>query len=343
MNYYKTKRKRKYRITTKRKQKQNLAWKRQIYAREQISPYGVTITRNDFPQQEQYIQYMISECDLKPSTAKIKISTLNQFIRFTQNQYNMETFDPAQITPIQIRTYLVYLKNERQNGPATRNNKLTDLTHYYNFLEFTDYLDEEQNPMHHIRRARLPRRLPIYLTQEEAKKILAVASTTPHADRSLAILRVFLQTGLRVSELTNLTIQDFDLTERTLLINGKGDKQRLVPLTSNTTLALQTYLKGRPHTDVAQQPLFLNDRGQPYNTPSLNQWFKQICAAAGVEKPGLTIRNLRHTCLTLLLQEGADLNSLRELAGHAKLSTTRIYIHVTQNQLRQAIKKHPLG
>lgn len=160
----------------------------------------------------------------------------------------------------------------------------------------------------------------------------------------MAILRVMIQAGLRVSELVRLRIADLDLGEKELKINGKGEKQRLVPLTKNTVTALKEHLVLRRLDSFANyQELFLNDKKCPFQIPQLNEWFKQLCAAAGVQKPGLTVRNLRHTCLTLLLHEGAELPALKKLAGHKSLRTTQRYLRVTQNQLREAIKKHPLG
>jgi site-specific recombinase XerD len=111
----------------------------------------------------------------------------------------------------------------------------------------------------------------------------------------------------------------------------------------NTTTALEAYLAVRlPASDVIKE-LFLNRDGKPLHQVGLNRWFHRLCEKAGVQKPGLSVRNLRHTCLTLLMQEGAELMALKKLAGHKRLSTTQSYLRVTQNQLRQAIKKHPLG
>lgn len=327
-------------LKVKRKKKRP-NWTRQLYAREQLSIYDIEAAREDFLRLEQYARYLLTERGCRPATIKSKISVVRQFVSFLQQQFeDMDPFRPDAVTPGHVRRYLAYLKNELNNIPSTRNGKLTDLKSYYYFLECFNYLDEDDNPLQLIRRARVPSRLPVCLTLEEAEKILAAAASGPNPEQDVAILRVMLQAGLRVKELLQMKLRDIDFSERTLLITGKRDKQRLVPLTENTILALKDYLHiYRPDPSDLDAALFPAMGG----TPGLNKWFRSLCEAVGVQKPGLTVRNLRHTCLTLLLQEGADLMALKKLAGHSRLSVTQRYIHVTQNQLRQAIKKFPLG
>jgi len=343
MNYYNFSPMKKRGIIVPGKKRRS-RWLRQLYAREQLSIYDIQIKREDFPWQEQYERYLLQERCLVPITVKGHIHVLRQFFRFLQQQYSMQTFRAAEVTPDHIRRYLAYLKNERQNSASSRNSKLGILKSYYTFLEYYEYQEEGQNPLLYIRRARVPSRLPVYLTQEEAEKILAAAAHSSHPQRDMAILRVMLQTGLRAGELLRLRLCDLDLTDKTLRINGKGSKQRLVPLTKNTMLALQDYLAVRhPGAEGEAQVLFLNDKNKPWEGPELNKCFQELCSVADIQKTGLTVRNLRHTCLTLLLQNGAKLPALKKLAGHSNLSSTQRYIHVTQNQLREAIKKHPLG
>jgi len=224
---------------------------------------------------------------------------------------------------------------------ATRNTKLAALRSYYLFLECYEYIEEEENPTLLIKRARVPRRLPIFLTVDEAKDLLIASTGAAEPERNLAIMRLMIQAGLRVQEVVNLNMDDVDLKEGTLLIDGKGNRQRLVPLTSNTRLALKKYLQVRNPNSPLTKSLFLDLYGGPLDGKELYYLFKDLCEIAGINKPGLSVRHLRHTCLTLLLQEGADLMALKKLAGHATLKTTQLYLHVTQGQLRVAMKKHP--
>jgi len=255
----------------------------------------------------------------------------------------MASFEPTLITPGHIRRYLAYLKNERGNSPATRNGHLAALGSYYLFLVCHGYIEAEDNPTLLIRRARVPRRLPIFLTGEEAQALLRIAAGGAQPERNLALLRVMLQTGLRVGELLSLRIGDLDFKERTLFVQGKGDRQRKVPLTHHTYLALKAYLEVRNPASPQISSLFLDGQGKPLTREELRNWFKKLCQEAGIDKPGLSVRHLRHTCLTLLLHVGADLMALKKLAGHKTIRTTQVYTGVTQTQLREAMKKHPLG
>ncbi len=316
--------------------------KSRFYVKEQLTGYHRE-TAQDIPYREEYLQFMLTERNLTTGTVENNLMRLKQFIRFVRKEYGMEIFDPIRILPIHIRRYLIYLKNERGNGPATRNGKLASLGSYYNFLECYEYIEEEHNPTSLIRKARVPSRLPVYLTLEEAKELLTVADASSQPERDIALLRVALQTGLRVGELVSLRVNDINFKERTLFVQGKGNRERMVPLTENTCGALHDYLKVRNPYLPQVRALFLNKWGIGMTGEQLNSTFRLLCQEAGLQKKGLTLRNLRHTCLTLLMQEGADLKALKKLAGHKSLRSTQIYLHVTQKQLKDAIKKHPLG
>ncbi len=314
---------------------------RPLFIREDLAPYDVGRAAEEIPYREQYRQFLLTERGCKPQTAGSNLNMLGQFSRFLEAEYGLQPFRPEEVTPAHLRRYLAYLKNERGNGPATRNGKLSMLGSYYFFLECCGLMDENDNPLRLVRRAREPARLPLCLTREEAERLLETAASGPDPLRDTALLRVLLQAGLRPIELTALRAGEVDFAQQCLLVPGKGEQQRLVPLTKKTASALRAYLEEDPRNP--SEHLFVSVRGKPLTTTMLNLWFKKLCRGAGIEKAGLTVRNLRHTCLTLLLQEGADLMALKKLAGHKRISTTQRYLHVTQNQLRQAIKKHPLG
>ncbi len=315
--------------------------KRRLYVREQLTGYHLEIAQ-EIPYRDKYLQFMITERGCKFKTAENNLKKLRQFARFLEREYSMASFEPTLITPSHIRRYLVYLKNERGNSPATRNSNLAALGSYYFFLECYEYIEEEDNPTLLIRKARVPRRLPIFLTLEEAQALLRISTAGAQPERNLALLRVMMQTGLRVEELINLRIDDIDFKERTLLVQGKGNRERLVPLTRNTCLALKAYLAVRNPVSPRVSSLFLNRQGEPLTGKALYYLFQELCQEAGIDKSGLSVRHLRHTCLTLLLHAGADLMSLKKLAGHKTVWSTQVYLRVTQTQLREAMKKHPL-
>lgn len=314
-----------------------------FYVREQLTIYHREAQQDEMPYLEQYLQSMLKERGYQPSTVRSNLSMLRQFVMFLREELGIEHFNPTGVTSVLIRRYLAYMKNELNNCAKTRNHKLNAIAGYYHFLECYELIEEENNPTRLIRRARIRRRLPVYLTVEEAAAFLEAAASGILPQRDTAIFRLMIQAGLRTIEMDRLRVQDIDLKERTLLVQGKGNIERLVPLTDNTCLALEAYLSIRKPSSDDVDALFLNDRGQPIKAVALNELFQRYCRQAGIEKVGLPLRNLRHTCLTLLMQEGADLMALKKLAGHKSISTTQVYLHVTQRQLREAMTKHPLG
>lgn len=315
---------------------------RRLYIREQLTGYGSKNTI-EIPYQEKYINFMLNERGCEIVTVEKNLRFVREFVEYLRQEYDLINFVPEKIEPGHIRRYLAYLKNERNNKPSTRNSKLSALASYYFFLECYEYVEEDDNPTLFIRKAKVPRQLPVYITKEEAEQLIEAASRSSCPERDVAILRVMIQTGIRVGELVKLRLRDIDFKERTLSIQGKGHRERLVPITDNTCDALKAYLDIRYQTQTHSDAVFLNQHQNPIKQGPLYTLFKKLCLTAGVIKPKLSVCHLRHTCLTLLLQEGADLMALKKLAGHQSLRTTQLYIHVTQVQLRQAMKKHPLS
>ncbi len=194
----------------------------------------------------------------------------------------------------------------------------------------------------YIKRAKTPKTLPIYLTLEESVLLLeAAAKLSSHPERDHAVFRLLLQTGCRVGELVKLKVYDLNLEEKYIKVTGKGNKQRLIPLTPNTCQALEKYMDVRSKIISDQDSLFLDSNGNPLNWYIISETFKMLCLETGIEKPNLTLHKLRHTCLTLLLKAGVDLPVLKQIAGHERISTTVKYTHITQREIRNALRKHP--
>ena len=202
----------------------------------------------------------------------------------------------------------------------------------------------KRNPARRIKKAREPVSMPVILSLEEAKILVKAArhyAFRPYRDH--AMMQLFLQTGLRIDELTRLERDDLNLREEYIRVRGKGDKGRLVPLTETTIKALQTPLERMLPRSPEIKRVFLNQHGRPITTRGVQMVFDRICQAAGLIKKGLSPHKLRHTCLTLLYREGVDLMTLKELAGHDHTCSTEIYAHVDMGDVRKAVEKHPLG
>jgi len=313
---------------------------RRLYVREHLTGYGPAADQ-DIPYSDQYTQFMVTERNCKSATAKHNLKMVKEFSRFLKLEYGLDTFDPLAIEPSHVRRYLIHLKKDRENSTGTRNNKLSALKSYYFFLECFEYIEEDQNPTLLIRKSRDHRKLPIVLSLEEIEALLKVSGYGRQGKRNLAILRLMLQAALRVEEVVRLQVFDVDIFKKTLLVHGKGNRERMVPLTDNTCKALREYFDVRQPSDPKNLSLFLNLWGEPLNGRELYLIFKELFQQAGLERPGLSVRHLRHTSLTLLLQSGADILALKKLAGHKTLKSTQLYLRISQNQLREAMKKHP--
>jgi len=202
------------------------------------------------------------------------------------------------------------------------------------------------NPSAAVEYPKIERRLPrVILTREEAKKILDTAKgSTPRALRDRAILETLYSTGIRVSEASNLTPDDVDTEERVLrVIQGKGRKDRNVPLTRQAALALETYLvKARPRLGRGRF-LFLSTRGRQMDTQALNSVVHTWAKKAGIKKR-VTCHTFRHSVATHLLKGKADIRHIQTLLGHSSLETTQRYTHVEISDLQSVIRRaHPRG
>jgi integrase/recombinase XerC len=256
-----------------------------------------------------------------------------------------EKLTPAAITPALVRRYLAHL-NER--GLA-RNSLLRKLAAWRSFFRF---LVREGvvtgNPLAKIASPRRERRLPRVLFQAEAKRLVeAAAQTSPICLRDRAILEVLYGAGLRVSELVGLDVGDLDLGGACLRVLGKGAKERLVPVGSYAVRALRAYLqRGRPlllgqRTGEVEHALFLNRSGRRLSARAVRNIIKDYAAQAGVEGR-VSPHTLRHSFATHLLDGGADLRVVQELLGHARLSTTQVYTHLSKEKMKRVYEKtHP--
>jgi integrase/recombinase XerD len=297
------------------------------------------------PYEQEYIDYLDIECGNQPRSIEAYLIDLRVFFRYLRNKhYGESPVDPSGIGHEQIREFLDYMVAERKNGPRARNRKLASIRNYFNFLVLDGLLKFKRNPARRIKNAREPVTIPVILSLEEAKVLVKAArlyAFRPYRDH--AIMQLFLQTGLRLDELTRLEREDIKLEEEYVRVRGKGDKERLVPLTETTIKALQTHLERMLPASPDNKKVFLNHHGRPVTRRGVQMIFERICNAAGLIKKGLSPHKLRHTCLTLLYREGVDLMTLKELAGHEDIGSTEIYAHVDMSDVRKAVEKHPLG
>lgn len=291
----------------------------------------------------QFLEYLEIERGRSVKTVENYDRYLQRFFAFT----NAKT--PADLTEEHVRTFRLHLNRQPGTKIGGRIEPMKRRTQNYYLIAVRAFLKflrkrgiESLNP-ERIELAKVPERSLDLISSQELKRLLQAPDTkTLDGKRDKAILELFFSTGLRISELTSLSIDDVDLTRDEFSVRGKGDKIRIVFLSDSARKCIQTYLQKRKDLDDA---LFIrygrkaNDGGDLRLSPrAVQRLLKKYAAAAGITRK-VTPHVLRHSFATDLLQNGADLRSVQALLGHANIGTTQVYTHVTDKHLREVHKK----
>jgi len=253
--------------------------------------------------------------------------TIRTYVGAVRQMLDWVGKDPGEITREDLERYRVHLAVEKNSSKNTLYISIKAIQAFFRYLG-SDVADGLTPP-------RRPKSIPRYLSEEEVSRLLKAAEGNP---RDYAILVTLAYTGLRVSELCNLNIEDVDFSEKTIrVISGKGDKDRIVIFEENTENAIVQYLRVRA---VPQEgtPLFTSTRRKRITPRSVELMIQKYARQAGITKK-VTPHVLRHTMATSLLKHGADIRIIQQLLGHSSLSTTEIYTHVDEEMLRQAYRK----
>ena len=247
----------------------------------------------------------------------------------------------SSVTLTDIYEYMFFLMHERKNNAATRSRKISSLRSFYKY-----YCDKmgaiKENPTRNLETPKKKRSLPKYLTLEESMEFLDSVSG-PTASRDYCIMTLFLNCGLRLSELVGINMSD--ISDKTLKVTGKGNKERTVYLNQACIAAIAAYLKDRPQEGLKDADALFISRLKTRISPKTVQWVvKKDLAAAGLSGKGYSTHKLRHTAATLMYQHGGvDIRVLQEILGHENLNTTEIYTHISNTQLEEASAKSPLA
>ena len=301
---------------------------------------------------EDFLQYLRNERGQSENTQRTYAALLGRFIGWADKQglknwtsvefsHLMSFLQHGQQRPVELR----------ENGAAARLSseslylQIAALRAFYKYAE-----NEKLLPANVAENLSLPRRwqrLPKALTNDEIEKLLQPeAPQTPSSLCDHAILELTYASGLRLSELRNIRLEQLQLASRFVLVIGKGNKERVVPLGRKASAAMQRYLDaGRPKLVTKRSPanVFLTKRGTPFSAVTLWLRIKRRARRAGIPR-NVTPHMLRHSFATHLLEHGADLRVIQELLGHANISTTEIYTHVAGSRLRDVHRKfHPRG
>lgn len=276
------------------------------------------------------------------SRARLAPRTVESYRRDLEHLAAFLDAPPAQATTEQLERYLAGLRAQGL-APATIARRLAALRSFFRHLQLLG--TRSDNPAAALPSPRRPRRLPRALSAGEAERLIeAAAGTTPLALRDSALVELLYGAGLRVSEAVGLEQGGVDLDERLVRCTGKGGKERIVPIGRRAVEALRRYLaRGRPFLDRRhRRELFLNANGGGLTRAGAFLILRRLAGRAGLDPARVHPHLLRHSFATHMLEGGADLRSLQEMLGHADLSTTELYTHVTDRRRRDAyFQAHP--
>lgn len=251
--------------------------------------------------------------------------------------------DVRSVTYRDIYNFLLYANIQRKNKESARARKLCALKNLYKFL--LNSYEIKENPTEKLEAPKKKKSLPKFLTLDESLLLLS-SITPPNYERDFAIITIFLNCGLRVSELAGISLGDIDSNFEKLTVTGKGSKQRIVYLNDACREAIKKYLSVRPvdpkHKD--RNALFISRNKNRLNVKTIQHIVYKRLKEAGLGGRNMSVHKLRHTAATLMYQHGhTDVRVLKDILGHEDLSTTQIYTHLSDEQMQKAADSNPLA
>jgi site-specific recombinase XerD len=330
-----------------------------------IDPIDNPIFLNDF------LDYSSTILNKSPNSIKEYNYDIAHFLKFIKFRFrescekdiknvrsikidDMDLKTIEKITLEDIHAFLAYLKNIYNSKPATVARKASSIRIFFNYL-CNKSKKIPVNPAQDLESPKLDRRLPKYLTLEQSKELLEVSATPKensrgnhdNSARNFAIITLFLNCGMRLSELVGINIKDISFEDKKLNVIGKGNKERAIYLNEACIRALHTYLEVRPKDKVeydSKDALFLSEQKKRISKRTVQYIVKEELKLAGIDQNKYSVHKLRHTAATLMYKYGkVDIRALQELLGHESIATTQIYTHVDNDQIRTAVEKNPLA
>ena len=321
------------------------------------------IDRNDNPDfLNSFLDYSVTILNKSPNTIKEYNYDLATFLKFIKLHFGItkeHDFSKITINDISINTikkitlddihaFISYLATTLRSKPASRARKVSSIRIFFKYLSSKAKLIDA-NPAQDLETPKLDKRMPKYLTLDDSKKLLAVASNEDNRNnfRDYAITTLFLNCGMRLSELVNINMKDIKFDDCKLTVIGKGNKERTIYLNNACMRAIAEYIEVRPKEGIkfdSKDALFLSERRERISNRTVQYIVKNELKKAGLDTTKYSVHKLRHTAATLMYQYGnVDIRALQELLGHASISTTEIYTHVENEQVRNAVESNPLA
>lgn len=321
------------------------------------------INRDDNPEYlNSFLDYSITILNKSPNSIKeynYDLATFLKYIKIHFGLTNETDFSKITIKDIDLNTikkitlddihaFVSYLATELRSKSATRARKVSSIRIFFKYLSAKAKLIDV-NPAQNLETPKQEKRMPKYLTLDDSKKLLDVAGNEDNrnCERDYAITTLFLNCGMRLSELVNINIKDIQFDDCKMTVIGKGNKERTIYLNNACMRAISQYLSVRPKEGIeykSKDALFLSERRERISNRTVQYIVKKELQKAGLDTNKYSVHKLRHTAATLMYQYGnVDIRALQELLGHASISTTEIYTHVANEQVRNAVESNPLA
>lgn len=281
-----------------------------------------------------YATYIKLEKRLSANSVEAYLRDLRLFAHFILRLWDVP---PQKVEPAMVERYMAWLYDKgREKSSQAR--ALSSVKSFFSFLMINDRIDA--SPAEFVQAPKFGRQLPDILSTDEIDRIIATVDTsTVKGLRDQAMLEVLYSCGLRVSELTSLRIQDLFFGEGYIRVIGKGDKQRLVPISALARERIHRYLDKRPGARSNEDILFLNNRGGQLTRVMVFTILKEAARRAGIQKH-ISPHTFRHSFATHLLEGGASIRQVQEMLGHESILTTEIYTHLDSSHLRRTVEEH---
>ena len=312
-----------------------------------------------------FLQYSLTYQKKSKSSVDQYNNDLNMFLRYMRYHFHetsekelseisiteMKLHDLEKIQQDDIHAFISYLTINRNCGPATCARKISTIRIFFKYLTITTN-KLSNNPAQNLETPKLNKRLPKYLTLEDSQKLLSAVAKDEDdmfKERNYAIITLFLNCGLRLSELVNINISDIHFDDNRLTVIGKGNKERTIYLNKACIKSLQEYISVRPtnakhDSKNSDKALFLSKLKQRISNRMVEDIVKKELLKSGLDTTKYSTHKLRHTAATLMYKYGqVDIRALQELLGHQSISTTEIYTHVDNEQVRTAVESNPLA
>ena len=285
---------------------------------------------------QKYKNYLLLERSLSKNSIEAYIDDVNKLLYFVENEglnlYNL-TFE-------NLEQFVAQLYDSGINARSTAR-VISGVKSFFSFLLLDEYIVKDPSEL--LETPKIGFKLPVVLSIEEIENILrAIDMSTKEGERNRAILEVLYGCGLRISELTNLKFSDLYLDEEFIKVEGKGGKQRLVPISHAAINALNNYLTERKQIDAKkghEDIVFLSKRRTAISRIMVFHFIKQYAESAGIKK-NISPHTFRHSFATHLLERGANIRAIQLMLGHEKITTTELYTHIDREYLRQEIIEH---